>query len=226
MKNYPYKLQVLVWFSDRCELSIVGMDEEFSFSFFNHMYPDGLTEDIVQFICEHGKCSFCGSKIKTNLDRCDCNHPDLDDVHLKVSYPTKLDKSMMTPILKRERIRRVNHIRQNRIKENGGVFTRKQVDELLEIQEQLCYYCGAPFENNNKFIAHADHYTSIHDGGANDIKNIVMACVSCNSKKGSMNGLNFEKLIKKTRPLEVSRKLGVVRRRLNLHLKQLKASGQ
>lgn len=220
MKTYPYKLQVLVWFVDHCELSIVDMHEEFSF--FNHMYPDGLTEDIVQFICEHGRCSFCGSTIKSNLDRCDCCHPDLEDVHLKVNYPTKLDKAMMTPILKRERMRRVNQVRQKRIKDNGGTFTKAQLNELLQIQENLCYYCGSTFDKkNNKFIAHADHYISVHDGGMNDIHNIVMACVSCNSKKGRMHGDSFERLVKKSRPLETSKKLGLIRRKLNVFRKKL-----
>jgi 5-methylcytosine-specific restriction endonuclease McrA len=222
VKTYPYKLQVLVWFTDRCELTITGLDDEFSF--FNHCYPNGLTEDIVQFILEHGSCSFCGSKIKGNLDRCECGQPEIEDAHLKISYPTPLDKTFMVPLLSRERMRRVNHLRQQRIKTSGGKFTKKQEKELLSLQDNQCYYCGESFDpKNDKLVAHADHYVSIRNGGTNDIQNIVMACVTCNSKKGWRDGDSFERLIRKSRPVDVGRRLGVMRRRLNAHLRKLKA---
>lgn len=220
MKTYPYRLKILLWSANYCELTIVKINEEILF--FNNLYPNGLTNDIVEFICEYGSCSFCGEKINKNLDRCKCNKPHANDAHLKISYSTNIDRSLMSSILKKEQMRRASYARKNRVKNNGGKFTRQETNELLKIQENLCYYCGKDFEIiDGKIIAHADHYISIHDGGKNEIQNIVMACVSCNSKKGRMNGNEFERIIRKSRPLELSRKLGVIRRKINFHFKQL-----
>jgi len=113
-------------------------------------------------------------------------------------------------------------IRNERVKENGGSHTKQDLENLIAIQKNSCYFCGTEIELKSGLKkAHADHYESIFDGGRNDVQNLVMTCSSCNLKKGTLDGSHFESLIRKTRTPEISKKLGVVRRSLNSYKKKL-----
>mmetsp|Transcript_10223 Transcript_10223/g.19653 ORF Transcript_10223/g.19653 Transcript_10223/m.19653 type:complete len:207 (-) Transcript_10223:244-864(-) len=52
-----------------------------------------------------------------------------------------------------------------------------------------CRFCQKCFEASELTI---DHYIPVSEGGSNDIQNLVTACLSCNSKKGSSMPENFK----------------------------------
>ena len=45
--------------------------------------------------------------------------------------------------------------------------------------QTVCYWCGDPYANTR------DHLTPTSRGGSDDTSNIVLACHSCNARKGA-----------------------------------------
>ncbi|RPJ70859.1 MAG: HNH endonuclease [Alphaproteobacteria bacterium] len=70
------------------------------------------------------------------------------------------------------------HTRRARKKENGGIITKKEWEELLEKYNYTCLSCG---RTDVKLTL--DHVVPIFLGGENLIKNAQPLCKSCNSKK-------------------------------------------
>jgi len=67
-----------------------------------------------------------------------------------------------------------------------GSHTFEEWNERLKEYNNCCAYCLKPLTKATK-----DHMKSIHDGGSNNIDNIVPACQSCNSRKGHRSLLIF-----------------------------------
>ena len=55
-----------------------------------------------------------------------------------------------------------------------------------------CVYCGVRVTRPNR---HIDHYRSRANGGSDAVRNLVLACASCNLQKGALNGRAFKKLL-------------------------------
>lgn len=213
MTDYPFKMSHIEFRFDECVLVIVNLDKGERL---------GLSEGFASFIREHGKCSFCDSAFSSKLNKCSYSKPKSRKEHLRVRFPTSIYYSVLQPILRKEDGRKKMAIRQERIMENGGSHTRNDLAVLIAIQENSCYFCGTEIELKSGLKkAHADHYESIFDGGRNDIQNLVMTCSPCNLKKGAMDGSYFERLIKKSRTPETGKKLGVIRRKLNIYKNKL-----
>lgn len=64
----------------------------------------------------------------------------------------------------------------------SGDFTRDDFFRLVESQ-QSCKYCGVAF--SEKTPPTIDHVIPLSKGGTHTKDNIVLACKSCNSKKGN-----------------------------------------
>jgi len=58
----------------------------------------------------------------------------------------------------------------------------KRRHEIAERDGWYCYYCDKHLDDRTATI---DHAKSIMDGGSDYLDNLVLACVSCNNKKGS-----------------------------------------
>jgi len=69
---------------------------------------------------------------------------------------------------------------ERRVAKDGKV-TPDQVREL-KARQKKCYYCKRLF--NDTLKSTLDHVIPLNKGGQHDISNIVLACKSCNSKKG------------------------------------------
>lgn len=68
---------------------------------------------------------------------------------------------------------------------NGGYHTLTEWLDKCALLGNLCIYCGkaAPLTR--------DHKVPLAMGGTDDIANIVPACQSCNSKKGTMDAAEY-----------------------------------
>ena len=62
-----------------------------------------------------------------------------------------------------------------------GSHTPRQLQEQLKRQKSHCYYCKAKLSK----VWHPDHIVPLSKGGTNDISNIVIACPTCNLRKGA-----------------------------------------
>ncbi len=76
------------------------------------------------------------------------------------------------------------HKRRARKLNLPATLTNAQWQETLELCNHKCVYCGAPWE-------HQDHFIPLSKGGGYIVNNILPACGSCNSKKGTLDPFNF-----------------------------------
>jgi len=77
-----------------------------------------------------------------------------------------------------------NYKRRERIKQDGGHITAKELRDLKSMSSGRCYWCDKKIKKDD---LHYDHYTPLSKGGRNIIDNIVIACSYCNlSKKNKM----------------------------------------
>jgi len=86
----------------------------------------------------------------------------------------KTDQGRMT-------IRVLLHRRRARKRNAGGSYTVQQLQQQVERQKARCYYCKVKLGK----VYHADHIVPLSRGGTNDISNIVLACPTCNLRKGA-----------------------------------------
>lgn len=66
------------------------------------------------------------------------------------------------------------------LKQNGGIFTAKDIQGQFDEQEGKCYWCGKELKEY-----HVDHVIPVIRGGSDDPDNIVLSCPFCNQSKGS-----------------------------------------
>jgi 5-methylcytosine-specific restriction endonuclease McrA len=70
-----------------------------------------------------------------------------------------------------------------------GAFTLAEWERLCFEHCYVCAYCGA------WTTLTADHRISLLRGGTNTIDNILPACASCNSRKGTMSEEEFRRML-------------------------------
>ena len=83
------------------------------------------------------------------------------------------------------------HARNRRalLKGSEGIHTKEEVLDLLKKQNYECANC---LKNIQKRYT-ADHIICLKKGGSNYINNIQILCISCNSKKGTLDPTVFAK---------------------------------
>lgn len=100
----------------------------------------------------------------------------------------------------RERRRLIsrNYQHRRRAKEAEGIST-KELGNWYKEQERLCYWCGTT-EAEQWSI---DHVVPLSKGGKHEYDNLVIACMPCNTLKGSKDPEDFAIEIKQklNRPL-------------------------
>ena len=79
-----------------------------------------------------------------------------------------------------------NATRRARNRGAQGSHTVAEWREKLDLLGGCCVYCG-----RDDVPIHRDHKVPLVRGGTNDIANIVPACASCNSKKGTRTAAEF-----------------------------------
>jgi hypothetical protein len=86
-----------------------------------------------------------------------------------------------------------NHRRRARLKGGGGNHTPSQWHAILKAHGNRCYYCGTRGTKTSPLTR--DHYIPLAGGGTNDAKNLVPACLSCNSRKFCRDPIEFARSI-------------------------------
>lgn len=70
-------------------------------------------------------------------------------------------------------------------KRAGGVHTKQDLNDLYELQDGRCAYCGVPIFWHVKGDVHVDHMTPVSRGGLNTVDNLALSCETCNKQKWS-----------------------------------------
>ncbi len=78
------------------------------------------------------------------------------------------------------------HKRRARKQKAGGNMTAAEIRALKESADGICAYCLQPAAK-----LHVEHCTPLCRGGTNTLDNCVMACASCNARKGQKTVLEF-----------------------------------
>lgn len=156
-----------------------------------------MTKSMIEYILKNYICYYCGKAI-TSLTRCACGkNGHRSKIRVKCFHaPPKEFLEEFERLRHQAKAKRKSNNRRQRLK-NSGRVTKNQINELLTAQDNSCYYCASELhlEGNKKF--HIDHYLALLNGGKNEIKNIVLACPSCNIRKSFKEAIPFAREIAK-----------------------------
>jgi hypothetical protein len=83
--------------------------------------------------------------------------------------------------------------RQQKLKAAGGKHGRREIREILALQQGRCIYCDAAFSDKN--VPSEDHLLPVSEGGSDSAHNIVLACRGCNSSRGNIPCRTFCKIL-------------------------------
>jgi len=193
VQRVPYRLQAILGTNGETRLRITGPDNNLlnlasiKLGTGEDIFRVGMPVELIAYIHEYGHCAHCSNNISEGLNRCACGKPNW--LHLEVVFSDEIYFSVINPIIEREKRRLKQILRKRRTVNNGGTFTLDDIDALHEQQDGLCFYCGVTIgKRKDETTFEADHYESLQNGGRNDIFNIVLACVTCNRKKGALDG--------------------------------------
>lgn len=78
--------------------------------------------------------------------------------------------------------------RRRRIVYNNEPLTEAKRQQIRERDGEKCQYCGAHSPDG-----HVDHERSRANGGTNRSDNLVWACITCNTSKGSDSAAQFRR---------------------------------
>lgn len=77
--------------------------------------------------------------------------------------------------------------RRSRIKENGGTFTKADVDRIFKAQKGKCAYCRKSLKDGY----HIDHIVALANGGSNRPSNLQLTCEDCNHRKNARDPIEY-----------------------------------
>jgi len=86
---------------------------------------------------------------------------------------------------KSKRIKQQNREAQKR--ENGGSFTRQDIEEIMLMQKGKCAVCGIRLDD----AWHIDHIIAVSKGGCNNRSNLQILCMPCNVSKKDQDPIDF-----------------------------------
>ena len=86
-----------------------------------------------------------------------------------------------------EKTRVIVRNRRARLLAAPGTHTATEVQAKLKKQGGKCYYCFKKLKGKQ----HVDHYIALINGGHNDIANLNISCIACNSQKHASHPLDF-----------------------------------
>lgn len=90
-----------------------------------------------------------------------------------------------------DRIRMSNRLRHQKVRAAGKMPHRHEIGLLLCEQDARCAICGVLLSG----AYHIDHKNPVSRGGTNDIWNLQILCVSCNTRKSSKTDAEYREML-------------------------------
>ncbi|MDH4241846.1 MAG: HNH endonuclease, partial [Phycisphaerae bacterium] len=176
----------------------------------------GMTEGFAKFIHENCRCIYCKKPVPESLEPCACGK---QKKLINVEFPSAIWRTIFEAAFRNyiwtDRGERTLYRRKKRIAA-AGAYKQSDIDRLLVIQHNCCYYCGTEFKVvKGKVGYHIDHYHSVADGGRNEMANLVLACPPCNNLKGKEYGASFSLKVNKTLTESNRNKVKNIKRRVS-----------
>ena len=116
---------------------------------------------------------------------CDCGHP---------VWRIEANLLGITETSLREAIK--SSRRRQRMKTAGGRHSSEEIEEILRIQQNRCFYCNRGFRTGIRW--EKDHLLSLVGGGTHWALNIVLSCKRCNSRRCDIPFRTYCKLLSPT----------------------------
>jgi 5-methylcytosine-specific restriction endonuclease McrA len=167
--------------------AIEGLDSYLIFTISDSYNSNTISQALATHLVDFGKCFKCLRKIEALDVPCKCGATDFQfgDDSLNVILIDDSDPSFA--MFKDLEIKSKNGEKARRKNERDGYIPSKLSEDVREAQKGKCYYCTEPTVRCGSAPnqAHLDHYDAF-EGSL--IDNLVIACRTCNTKKGSMHG--------------------------------------
>jgi hypothetical protein len=109
-------------------------------------------------------------------------------------YPVwRLDFASFLTFLSAHRKAQLAFERKSALAEAGGQHNSTELSQILALQNNRCIWCDVEFSSS---IRHSrDHLLPVAYGGSDWAYNIVMACISCNSRRRDIPFRTYCKLL-------------------------------
>ena len=165
--------------------------------------PDAsISLGLAEALLEHARCVRCNALPRLVFYPCPCEgaSPDRFSGFFDFRVETEVWTDLIEPLWRRDQTRIASRDKSERRREElrrseEPAYTRDDVDCLRRIQNASCYYCGGSIQGG----FHVEHLEPLCHGGSNGFRNIMLACPSCNSDKGTLNERQYWKKIQKRR---------------------------
>jgi 5-methylcytosine-specific restriction endonuclease McrA len=178
-----------------------------------------LSTQLVERLRRYGHCTACGRPAPDRLDACQCGHIPRQGGALEVTISDRSAEPRFDKLVAQLLDRAKSATRRVRLAANPPTLTEAEVAMLLTWQRSMCFYCGSPFQvETGETIFRRDHVLALLRGGATSIENTVLACVSCNARKGSGDAMLFVRRMARARAPEAKRAYAAMRRSFRRHL--------
>jgi 5-methylcytosine-specific restriction endonuclease McrA len=163
-------------------------------------FPNGLPDEFLNFFLSHGQCAHCKSAINPDFTPCTCGLEEDPELILTLTFPESMYQSHYKVIENKEQTRLIKEKRYRLLKEAGGTHSEYEIDRLVDLQLQRCFYCATEFDVDKRgaFKFQKDHFLSVARGGDSSIKNIVLSCQKCNYSKNNQLADAFDRKIRKS----------------------------
>jgi hypothetical protein len=178
-----------------------------------------LSTQLIERLRRYGHCTACGRPAPDRLDVCQCGHIPKRGGTLEVTISDRSAEPRFDKLVAQLLDRAKSDARRLRLAANPSTLTEAEVAMLLTWQRSMCFYCGLPFQvETAKTIFRRDHVLALLRGGATAIENTVLACVSCNARKGSSDATLFARRMARARAPEAKPAYSAMRRSFRRHL--------
>lgn len=178
-----------------------------------------LSTQLVERLKRYGHCTACGRPAPCRLDVCECGHIPKHGGTLEVTISDRAAEPRFDKLVAQLLDRAKPTIRRLRLAASPSTLTEAEVNMLLAWQRNMCFYCGLQFPvETGKTIFRRDHVLALVHAGATSIENTVLACVSCNSRKGSSDAMLFSRRMARARALEDKPAYAAMRRSFRRYL--------
>ena len=114
--------------------------------------------------------------------------------------------------------REKQELRKISLRAAGGKHNVREIQEILSYQENRCIYCNVRFDNGVQ--ATRDHLVPVIFGGTDWALNIVMACRSCNTHRGTIPFRTYCTILSPTQNRRILNSMG--RRIASIELDELR----
>lgn len=184
-----------------------------------------MSAELIERLHLHGKCTGCNGPVNAALSACACGHEPRVPGVLEVTISDKAAQPSFNDLLGKMLASAKAARRRARLAAVENTLSETEVALLLTWQRSLCFYCGQHFPSQEgQLIFRRDHVRPLVYGGPTTIENTVLACVSCNAKKGAGDAVSFAYKAARTRAPEIKNDYAAMRRHFRRRLADYLAS--